>query len=71
MGSKFLFILGIVAAHSAIASFLVNEEMPHQRTLVSSCSNSPDTALPDFTPRQEVYAANFMRVASVTEAWQP
>jgi hypothetical protein len=31
----------------------------------------PDTALPDLTPRSEIYAAAFMRVDSLSEIAQP
>ena len=72
MGSKLLFMLGIVAAHSAIAAALVREDASLQRaSLVSSCVNTPDTALPDFTPRSELYAAVFMRAESISEVMQP
>lgn len=71
MGPKLLFFVGIVVAHSAIAAVLVKEEMPHQRTVAGSCAPTPDTALPDYSPRLELYASNFMRVGSITEEWQP
>lgn len=72
MGSKLLFMLGIVAAHSALAAAWVRQEAPHARpSLVGRCVNTPDTALPDFTPRPELYAATFMRAESVHEVLQP
>jgi hypothetical protein len=72
MGSKLLFMLGIVAAHSAIAAALVREDASLQRaTLASRCVNTPDTALPDFSPRPEMYAAVFMRAESISEVMQP
>ena len=72
MGSKLLFILGIVAAHSALAAALVQQEAPRQRAAVSTaCVHAPDTALPDLTPRSEIYAAVFMRVESISEVLQP
>lgn len=72
MGPKLLFFLGIVAAHSAIAAALVREDASLQRAAVTtSCVNSPDTALPDFTPRAEIYAAVFMRAESLDEVLQP
>ena len=72
MGSKLLFILGIVAAHSALAAAWVQQETPHERaTLATRCVNAPDTALPDFTPRSEIYAANFMRAESISEVMRP
>jgi hypothetical protein len=73
MGSKLLFILGIVAAHSALAAAWVQQEPLHQRTalLSTSCVSAPDSALPDFTPRAEIYAATFMRAESISESMQP
>jgi hypothetical protein len=72
MGSKLLFILGIVAAHSALAAAWVQQETPHERAaLTSRCVSAPDTALPDFTPRSEMYAAAFVRAESISEAMQP
>lgn len=71
MGSKLLFILGIVAAHSALAAALVQRETPAARVgIASACANTPDTALPDFTPRAEIYAA-VMRAEYLGEALQP
>ena len=67
MGSKLLFILGIVAAHSAIAAALVKQEAPHQRSIAASCVNTPDIALPDFTPHSEIYASLLLRTGSPTE----
>jgi hypothetical protein len=72
MGSKLLFLVGIVAAHGALAAALVQQEAPHQRAaLASTCVNTPDTALPDLSPRAEIYAAVFMRAESITEVMQP
>jgi hypothetical protein len=72
MGSKLLFIVGIVAAHGALAAAWVKQEPLHERAaLRTSCVNAPDTALPDFTPHLEIYAATSMRAESVSEALQP
>jgi hypothetical protein len=72
MGSKLLFMVGIVAAHSALAAAWVQQEAPHERAaLTSRCVSAPDTALPDFTPRSELYAAAFMRAESIGEVVQP
>ena len=71
MGSKLLFILGIVAAHSALAAAWVQQEAPHARAvLATSCVSEPDIALPDFTPRNEIYAFTFMRTDSLNEVMQ-
>jgi hypothetical protein len=72
MGSKLLFIVGIVAAHSALAAAWVQQEGPRPRaTLTSSCVNAPDTALPDLSARSEIYAAVFMRAESISETSRP
>jgi len=72
MGSKLLFILGIVAAHSALAAAWVQQEPLHQRAaLTTRCVNAPDSALPDFTPRSEIYAATFVRAESISEVMRP
>ena len=72
MGAKLLFMLGIVAAHSALAAAWVQQEAPHARAaLATRCVSAPDTALPDFTPRSEIYAAAFMRAESISDAAQP
>jgi hypothetical protein len=58
MGSKMLFLLGIVAAHSAIAAALVQHETPGARiATATACVNTPDSVMPDFAPRAEIYAA--------------
>lgn len=72
MRSKLLFILGIVVAHSALAAAWVQQEAPHPRSVASaSCVSAPDIALPDFTPRSEIYAFTFMRSESLHEVMQP
>jgi hypothetical protein len=71
MGSKLLFIFGIVAAHSALAAALVQHDSPAGRVAAApACVNAPDTALPDFTPRPELYAV-VMRVEFLGEVAQP
>jgi hypothetical protein len=52
---------------------LVQQEAPRQRAALSnSCVNSaPDSALPDLSPRPEIYAAVFMRAESISESLQP
>ena len=67
MGSKLLFIFGIVAAHSALAAAWVQQEAPRPRASTTSCVHVPDTALPDLTPRSELYAVAYMRVDSIHE----
>ena len=72
MGPKLLFVLGIVAAHGALAAALVQQEAPHQRVaMTNACVHTPDTALPDLSPRAEIYAAVFMRAESISESLQP
>ena len=72
MRSKLLFIVGIVAAHSALAAAWVQQESPRVRATASaSCVSAPDVALPDFTPHSEIYALTFMRTDSLNEVMQP
>ena len=72
MRSKLLFILGIVAAHSALAAAWVQQESPRARTVArATCVNAPDIALPDYTPRSEIYAFTFMRTDSLNEVMRP
>ena len=70
MGSKLLFILGIVAAHSALAAALVQHETPGARVAAAACANPPDSAMPDFTPHAELYAV-VMRAEYLGELLQP
>jgi hypothetical protein len=50
-----------------LAAAWVQQEAPHPRTVATSCVHVPDTALPDLSPRSELYAAAFMRVDSIHE----
>ena len=62
-GSQAIVFVGIVAAHVALgAAWVENETAPHLRTPVVSCSNSTPGALPDFTPRRELFAMEIVRV---------
>jgi hypothetical protein len=71
MGSKLLFMFGIVAAHSALAAALVQHETPGARVgTASACVNTPDSAMPDFSPRPELYA-RVMRAEYLGEVMQP
>ncbi len=71
MGSKMLFLLGIVVAHSAIAAALVQHETPGARVgTATACVNTPDSAMPDFTPHAEIYAA-VLRAGPPGEVLQP
>jgi hypothetical protein len=54
-----------------LAAALVQQEAPRQRVAVTSCVHVPDSALPDLTPRSEIYAAAFMRVDSISAVTQP
>jgi hypothetical protein len=55
MGSKLLFVMGIVLAHGAVGAAWMRQDAPHARTPVSSCVNSP-LPMPYFQPQRELLA---------------
>jgi hypothetical protein len=55
MGPKLLFILGIVAAHGALAAGWLHQDAPRPRPAIASCVRVPDT-LPNFEPPKELLA---------------
>ena len=71
MGSKLLFIFGIVAAHGALAAAWVQQEAPHERTSMTACVNTPAGGLPDFTPRRELLAMSVTQIEFDSEVMQP
>ena len=56
MGSKVLFVLGIVVAHGALAAGWVHQDAPKQRPASATCVQAPDT-LPHFAPPRELLAS--------------
>lgn len=55
MGRKLLFVIGIIAAHGALAAGWMHEEAPKQRATVATCVRAPN-ALPYFSPQRELLA---------------
>ena len=55
MSPKFLFVVGIIVAHGALAAGLVQEDPPKQRIAAATCVRTPD-ALPHIAPRRELLA---------------
>jgi hypothetical protein len=55
MGPKLLFILGIIAAHGALAAGWMHREPPKQRQSVATCVRAPG-ALPFISPQRELLA---------------
>ena len=55
MGRKLLFVVGIIAAHGALAAGWVHQDAPKQRTSIATCVQAPDT-LPHFDPPRELLA---------------
>ncbi len=55
MGPKLLFIMGIVAAHGALAAGLIAEDPPTHRTAVTTCIRAPNV-LPHYSPPLELLA---------------
>ena len=55
MGPKLLFLVGIVAAHGALAAAWMHEETPRPRASATTCVNSP-VPMPYFHPQAEMFA---------------
>jgi hypothetical protein len=55
MGPKLLFVLGIIAAHGALAAGWVAQEPPKQRIAAATCVRSP-SVLPHYSPPRELLA---------------
>ncbi len=55
MGPKLLFVLGIVAAHGALAAGWIAQESPKQRISIGTCVRTPN-ALPHYSPPLELLA---------------
>ena len=55
MGPKLLFIVGIIAAHGALAASWLHQDAPKQRAAIASCVQTPDT-FPSFAPPRELLA---------------
>jgi hypothetical protein len=55
MGTKLLFVLGIVLTHGALGAVWMHEEVPLFRPAATSCVNTP-LPLPYFEPKREMLA---------------
>lgn len=55
MGRKLLFVMGIIAAHGALAAGWVHQEAPKQRVSIATCVRVPET-MPHFSPPLELLA---------------
>jgi hypothetical protein len=55
MCPKLLFIVGIIAAHGALAAGWVHQDAPKPRTSISTCIQAPDS-LPHFASPRELLA---------------
>ncbi len=64
MGRKLLFIMGIIAAHGALAAGWVHQEAPKQRASIATCVQAPDT-LPYFDPPRELLAQADIPIADL------
>jgi hypothetical protein len=70
MGSKLLFLMGIVAAHGAVAAGWVSQDAPRQRqAVVSTCARAPSQPLHISPPRELLAYA--VSPSSHPETWQP
>jgi hypothetical protein len=64
MGTKLLFVLGIIVAHGALAAGWVHQDSPKQRSTIATCVQAPVT-LPNFTPPRELLAAANIPIADL------
>jgi hypothetical protein len=55
MGSKLLFVFGIVLAHGALAAAWVRQDAPQARGTLATCINNP-VPMPYFQPPRELLA---------------
>jgi hypothetical protein len=55
MGPKLLFIVGIIAAHGALAAGWLRQEAPKPRASITTCVQAPDS-MPNFEPPRELLA---------------
>ena len=58
MDPKLLFVVGIVAAHGALAAGWIAHEPPKQRVSIGTCVRTPNApnALPHYSPPRELLA---------------
>jgi len=69
MGTKLLFVLGIVVAHGALAAGWVHQDAPKPRSSIATCVQAPDS-LPSFAPPKELLAMAEIPIAEL-EVLQP
>jgi hypothetical protein len=69
MGSKLLFVFGIIVAHGALAAGWVRQEAPQARSASATCVNTPGP-LPYFNSRRELLAMMVVPIPE-DEAMQP
>ena len=55
MGSKLLFVLGIVLVHGVVGAAWIHQDAPQARAPMASCVNSP-LPMPYFQPQRELLA---------------
>jgi hypothetical protein len=67
MGSKLLFVLGIVLAHCAVAAAWVKQDAPPARASLSTCVNTP-LPMPYFQFPREPLLAHVVPVQSEVQA---
>ena len=64
MGSKLLFVMGIVLAHGAVAAAWIKQDAPQARAPLSTCVNTP-LPMPYFQPREPLLAHVVSRQSEV------
>jgi hypothetical protein len=65
MGPKLLIILGIIAAHGALAASWARQDAPKHRAPITTCVQAPED-LPNFEPPLELLARADTSVAELT-----
>jgi hypothetical protein len=70
MGSKLLFVLGIVLAHGALAAGWMAKEAPRQReAVITSCARLPSQPL-HIEPKRELLAYVVVPAAGTAEVFR-
>ena len=67
MGSKLLFVMGIVLAHGVVAAAWLKQDAPQARASVSTCVNTP-LPMPYFQSQRGPLMAHVVSMESEVQA---
>ncbi len=71
MGPKLLFLIGIVAAHGAVAAGWLAQDSPkHRQPVMSTCARGAPSQPLHISPPRELFAYA-VTPAAAPESWQP